>query len=108
MDDEYQWTLHEIAAAGDEVELAVVDVVRQRAPVSGLAERDAVLIEFGRELLTAHRVRPPTYARALEQFGEVDLVGLVNVFARSAGDSVLLIAFAQQLPDGQAPLLHRP
>jgi hypothetical protein len=108
LDDVYQWTLHEVAASDDGLEAAVVDVVRRRAPVAGLAERDAALIELGRELFGAHTVRPSTYARALELFGETDLVDLVNVFARHASDSIVLIAFDQQLPAGQEPLLAVP
>jgi hypothetical protein len=104
-DDVYQWTMNEIAAADDGLDLAIIDLVRQRASVTGLAEKDAVLIEFGRELLTVHNVRPQTYARMLELFGETDLVGFVNLMAKMASDSALLIAFQQHLPAGQEPLL---
>jgi hypothetical protein len=105
LDDVYQWTMNEIAAAQDGLEPAIIDRVRQRAPVSDINEKDAALIEFGREVLTAHTVRPSTYARMLELFGEPDLVGFVNVMAKHASDSTLLIAFQQQLPAGQEPLL---
>jgi hypothetical protein len=103
--DVYQWTMNEIAAPADGLEPAIIDVVRQRAAVNDLTEADAALIEFGRELLTAHTVSPSTYARVLELFSEIDLVGFVNVMAKSASDSTLLIAFQQQLPAGQEPLL---
>ena len=105
LDDVYQWTMNQIAAPEDGLEPTVIDIVRQRATVTGLAETDAALIEFGRELLTVHTVSPSTYARVLEIFGEIDLVGFVNVMAKSASDSALLIAFQQQLPAGQEPLL---
>jgi len=104
-DDVYQWTMNEIAAADDGLDLAIINLVRQRASVTGLAEKDAVLIAFGRELLTVHNVRPQTYARMLELFGETDLVGFVNLMAKMASDSALLIAFQQHLPAGQEPLL---
>ena len=97
--------MNEIAAADDGLDLAIINLVRQRASVTGLAEKDAVLIEFGRELLTVHNVRPQTYARMLELFGETDLVGFVNLMAKMASDSALLIAFQQHLPAGQEPLL---
>src|SRR5690606_29893947 len=101
--DAYQWTLHEIEAGADGLEPTLVDTVRRRGPVTDLAENDAALIEFGRELLTAHRVRPETYARALETFGETDLVDLVNYIAKHVSDSVMLIAFEQRLPTDQPP-----
>ena len=105
MDDVYQWTMNEIEAAADGLDPGIIDIVRERAPVNGLAEGDAALIEFGRELLTDHTVAPPTYARVLAVFGEADLVGFVNLFARHALDATLLIAFQQHLPAGQEPLL---
>jgi len=107
LDDAYQWTLNEIDAAEDGLEAAVIEVVRGRASTQGLAERDRVLIDFGRELLTGHRVDPATYAAAIQQYGEADLVDLVDLFARHANDAALLTAFDQHLPDGQPSLLAR-
>jgi len=108
LEDVYQWTMNEIAAAQDALEPAIIALVRDRAPVTGLAERDAALIQFGRELLTDHTVTPSTYASALALFGEADLVGFVNLFAKQASDAALLIAFQQHLPAGQPPLLTIP
>ncbi len=105
LDAQYQWTMNEVAAPEDGLEPAIIDLVRHRAPVTGLAEREAVLIEFGRELLTEHSVSSPTYARALGIFGERDLVDFVNLMAQHAGDATLLIAFQQHLPAGQEPQL---
>jgi 4-carboxymuconolactone decarboxylase len=105
LDDQYQWTMNELAAAADGPEPAVVEVVRQRVPVIGLDEPDAALIELGRELLGSHTVSAGVYARARELFGQSDLVDFVALMARHARDSILLIAFDQQLPEGQGPLL---
>lgn len=105
LDDQYQWTINELAAASEGPELAVVDVIRHRAPVIELAEPDAALIELGRELLGAHTVSAGVYARALELFGQTNLVDFVDLMAQHARDSTLLIAFDQQLPEGQPPLL---
>jgi hypothetical protein len=44
-------------------------------------------------------------ARARELFGQSDLVDFVELMAQHARDSILLIAFDQQLPEGQGPLL---
>lgn len=106
--DVYQWTMSELAAAEDGLEPAIIDLVRERAAVPNIAQADAVLIEFARELLSAHMVSASTYARALEAFGETNLVGLVNLLARHASDTTLLIAFRQQLPTGRQPLLRLP
>src|SRR5262249_41618038 len=74
-----------------------------------LAEKDAALIELGREVFGKHFVSADTYARALKAFGERDLVDLVDLMGQHAADEVLLIAFDQQLiPLGQKRLLQIP
>jgi 4-carboxymuconolactone decarboxylase len=107
-DAQYQWTVTEIAALKEGVEPTVIDSVRRRQRVNGLSERDAALIEFGRELFARHNVNPETYARALKAFGETDLVDLVSLMAQHSADGVLTIAFDQHLPAGQKPLLPVP
>ena len=107
-DAQYEWSVNEIAALKEGLEPAVIDRVRRRQPVNGLSERDAAVIEFGRELFGKHDVNPQTYARALKAFGERDLVDLVSVMAQESSDAALTIAFDQHLPAGQQPLLPVP
>ena len=107
-DAQYQWTMNELAALEDGLEPSIIELVRHRGPVTGLPEKEAVLIEFGRELFAEHNVSSQTYARALEIFGERDLVDFVNLMAQHAGDATLLTAFDQHLPAGQEPLLPIP
>ena len=76
-------------------------------PLDGLGDNEAALIQFGREVFSAHHVSAGTYARALKIFGERDLVDLVSLMAQHAGDAVLLAAFDQHLPPGQAAALAR-
>src|ERR1051326_613224 len=104
-DDEYQWTINEPIALKNAVESAVIDCVRSGKPVTQLAEKDAALTEFARQLFRNHTVTSETYARALKAFGERDLVDIVDLMAQRTSDGVLLIAFDQQLPAGQSPLL---
>jgi 4-carboxymuconolactone decarboxylase len=107
-DAQYQWTMNELAALEDGLEPSIIELVRHRGPVTGLAEKEAVLIEFGRELFAEHNVSSQTYARALEIFGERDLVDFVDLMGQHAGDATLLTAFDQHLPVGQEPLLEIP
>src|SRR5579863_3441392 len=107
-DAQYDWTVNELAAVKDGLEPAIIDVVRSRKPVAGLAERDACVVEFGRELFGKHNVSSETYARAVKIFGERDLVDLVDVMAQHAREAALLAAFDQHLPAGQKPLLPMP
>jgi alkylhydroperoxidase family enzyme len=104
-DSQYNWTINEPGAVKDGVEPALIDVVRHRRSLDGVAEQDAALIQFGRELFAAHNVSTQTYATALKIFGERDLVDLVALMAQQSADAVMLAAFDQRLPAGQMPLL---
>jgi hypothetical protein len=94
-DAQYEWTVNEPAAVEAGLAPALVDVIRLRRPPTGLADKDAILIDFGRELFRKHNVSPETYARALKAFGERDLVDLVGLMAQRSSDAALLIAFDQ-------------
>jgi 4-carboxymuconolactone decarboxylase len=107
-DEQYDWTVNEVVALKDGPEPSVIDVVRTRQPLTGLGEREAAIIQFGRELFGKHTVSAETYARALKLFGERDLVDMIDLMAQHAGDAVLLTAFDQHLPVGQTPLLPMP
>jgi 4-carboxymuconolactone decarboxylase len=105
-DQQYDWTLTELDALQAGVPAATIDVVRRNARTTGLPEKDAVLIQFGRELLGDHNVTAETYARAKAVFGQQDLSDfVVNVIAPHTRQDVLLTVFDQQLPAGQKPLL---
>jgi 4-carboxymuconolactone decarboxylase len=92
----YQWTVTESAARRDGVEPAVIDVVRSGGPLTGMAEPDAAMIQFGRELFGHHSISAATYARALKLFGERDLVDVVELMAAHVSDATLLAAFDQR------------
>lgn len=105
-DSQYLWTPNELGGARSEgLEPSVIDVVRHRGALNGIAPQDAALIQFGRELFASHNVGADTYATALKTFGERDLVDVVALMAQRAADAVVLAAFDQQLPAGMTPLL---
>ena len=104
-DEQYDWTTNELAARREGLEPAVIDIIRHVKPPTGLGEKEAAIIQFGRELFGRHYVSAETYARALKIFGERDLVDFVNLMALHADEDTLLTAFDQRLPAGQEPLL---
>jgi 4-carboxymuconolactone decarboxylase len=105
-DQQYDWTMTEISAQRDGVAPAVIDIIRSGRPATTVGEKEATIIEFGRELFAQHYVTADTYARALRVFGERDLVDLIGVMAQHADDAALLTVFDQQLPAGQTALLR--
>jgi 4-carboxymuconolactone decarboxylase len=104
-DQQYDWTMNEPTARKDGLEPMIIDIVRDRKPLTELGEKETAIIEFGRELFGKHTVTAETYARALKIFGETDLVDLVDLMAQHSTDATLLTAFDQHLPVGQKPLL---
>ena len=108
-DDQYTWTLTEPVAVENGLAPAVIDVIRSGRSVAGLGDKEAALIEFGRQLFGPHTVTSETYASALEAVGgSTNLVDLVDLMAQHVSDATLLIAFDQHLPAGVEPLLTMP
>jgi len=107
-DSRFEWAAHEPEALKEGVIQAIVDVVKHRKPVAGLDERDAVIIEMGRELFRSKKLSSATYRRALAQFGARGLVDLIELMGNYAGTALLLAAFDMQLDPGTSALLPVP
>jgi 4-carboxymuconolactone decarboxylase len=108
LDQQVFWTLHELEARKQGLEAPIIDLVRYRKPLTGLSEREAAVIQAGREMIGLHKVSPETYAHAVRLFGErdaLDLAFLMEEYAEACG---ILTVFNQQLPAGQKPLLPIP
>ena len=105
-DSQVDWTMNEPKALEAGVEPELIDVIRHGRPLTGLDEKDAALIAFGRELFgEVHNVSAETYARTEQAFGVQDLVDIVGLMGAHAADAAVLAAFDQHLPEGVEPLL---
>ena len=107
-DAPFEWSLHEMEAVAVGLDPAVIDVVRNRGPVSGLGDPEAIIIQAGREIFGAHRLSAETYRRAVTRFGEANFVDVVDLMARYAGTAARLAAFNQQMPPGWPQFLPLP
>jgi 4-carboxymuconolactone decarboxylase len=103
MDQQFEWTLHEQEALKEGLEPAIIDLVRFRRPVQGLGDKEATIIQAGRELFQTHRLSRDLFAKAHALFGTKTLVDLVCLMGNYAGTALLLTAFDQQLPEGMEP-----
>ena len=56
IDQQYEWSAHELAGRRQGLEQPVIDVVKYNRDVAGLSDKDATLITFGRTLFREHRV----------------------------------------------------
>lgn len=105
LDSQFEWTTHEPAALKAGVSPALVDLVKRRGSTTGPPERDAAVIELGREALSRRPVTSATYARALKAFGAKELVDLTLLIGEYSATAVLLNTFNQQLRPGEPGLL---
>jgi 4-carboxymuconolactone decarboxylase len=105
LDSQFEWCAHEAGALRQGISPQIVDIIKYRKDTAALDEPDAIVIELGREIFTARKVAPATFARALSQFGRRALVDLAALMGNYAGTAALLTAFDMQLDPGQTPLL---
>jgi 4-carboxymuconolactone decarboxylase len=102
---QFEWTAHEPEALREGVPQEIIEIIKHRGSVAGIADSDAIVIELGREIFRNRKVASATFARALRQFGSKGLVDLVALMGNYAATAVLLTTFDMQLPPGQPPLL---
>jgi 4-carboxymuconolactone decarboxylase len=108
LDCEYVWTAHEPQGLKAGLQPEIVDVVRFRKSPEGLTEKDAVIIQLGREAIGKHHVSPEVAARALNLFGKTGLVNIVSLMGDYASTAILLNAFDQHVRPADKPLLPIP
>ena len=105
VDGQYIWTAHEPSARKEGLADTIIDVIRYRRPLTGMGEKEAALIQLGREALGEHKVRQETFAQAAKLFSTHDLVSYIALMLHYASSGTLLNTFDQQLRPGQTPLL---
>jgi 4-carboxymuconolactone decarboxylase len=108
MDNQFEWSAHETAGRKAGVEPVVIDIIKYRSPITGLGEKETLIIRFGRELFGQNKVSSPTFAEALRLFGRRGVVDLSSLMAFYSATSALLNAFDMQSPEGQKPQLPVP
>ena len=106
---QYEWTAHERGARRVGVAEEVIDVIKHNRATSGLPEKEAAAIEFGRALLRGNRQVPPElFAKMVSLFGERGTIEITMVMGDYAMTAMLLNAVNQQLPSDWEPLLPVP
>ena len=108
MDNQFEWTAHEISGLKAGVEPAIIDLIKYRRPITGLGEKETVIIRLGRELFAQRKVSSDTFAATLRLFGRKGVVDLISLMANYSATAALLNAVDMQLPEGQEPLLPLP
>lgn len=104
-DQQYEWSSHEPAGRRQGLEQAVIDVVKYNRDVTGLSDKDATLIVFGRALFREHRVSSELWEKMVSHFGRQRTVQLLMIMGDYFRVALMLNAVDQHLPPGREPLL---
>jgi 4-carboxymuconolactone decarboxylase len=107
-DQPYEWSLHEMQAIAVGLDPAEIDVVRNRKPLAGLPEREALVLKMAHEIFAGHQLTSATFAEGLKIFGQKNFVDIIGLMANYSGTSATLSAFNQQMPPGWKQFLPLP
>jgi 4-carboxymuconolactone decarboxylase len=105
IDQQYEWSAHEPAGLRQGLEQSVIDVVKYDRPVTGLAEKDATLITFGRSLLRENAVSSELWADMVRLFGRQNTIDLLGIMGDYLRVGIMLNAVNQQQPPSRPALL---
>ena len=108
MDCVYVWTAHEPNALKAGLQQEIIDTVKFRRPLTKLAEKDAVIVQLGRDVISKHKVGSDTFARAQKLFGNQGLVNIVALMGDYAATTMLLNVADQHVRPKDTPLLPIP
>ena len=99
-----EWNGHEATALKNGVDAKLLDIIRRRAPLSGVADKDAAVVRFGRQMFSDKKVDAATFAKIVEFYGRrgaMDMVAVMNTYAVSG---FFAIAVDEQPAPGKSPL----
>jgi alkylhydroperoxidase family enzyme len=99
-----EWNGHEATALKNGVDAKLLDIVRKRAALTGVDEKDAVVISFGRQMLTDKKVDSATFAKLSEVYGKKGAMDVVAVMITYADSGFYGIAVNEQPAAGKQPL----
>jgi len=105
IDQQYEWSAHEPAGLRQGLEQSVIDVVKNNRPVTGLSDKDATFITFGRTLYREHHVSSELWAKMISLFGRQHTVELMTIMGDYFRVGFMLNAVDQQQPPDRPALL---
>jgi hypothetical protein len=66
IDQQYEWSSHEISGLRQGLEQSVIDIVKYNREVTGLSDKDGTLITFGRTLYREHHVSSELWQKMVD------------------------------------------
>ena len=105
IDQQYEWSAHEPAGRRQGLEQAVIDVVKYNREVSGLSDKDATMITFGRTLLREHKISSELWQKMVGHFGRQHTVDVMAIMGDYIRVGIMMNAVDQHLPPNREALL---
>ena len=105
IDQQYEWSAHELTGLRQGLEQSVIDVVKYNRDVAELSDKDATLITFGRVLFREHRVGSELWEKMVSHFGRQHTVEIMAIMGEYFRVGFMLNAIDQHLPPGRKALL---
>jgi hypothetical protein len=105
IDQQFEWSAHEPAGLRQGLEQSVIDVVKFDRDVTGLSDKDATLITFGRTLYRGHGVSSELWEKMVGHFGRQHTVVLMTIMGEYFRVGFMLNAVDQHLPPERKALL---
>jgi 4-carboxymuconolactone decarboxylase len=99
-----EWNAHEASAVKAGVDPKVIDVVRRNGALTGLDEKDAAVIRFGRQIFHDGAMDSATFAKAAQVFGRRGAMDLVAVMSTYAVSGFYAIAVDEHMAPGRTDL----
>ena len=104
-DQKFVWAAHETAGSRAGVEQPIIDAIKFNRDLTGIPEKEAVLIRYARQLLREHKVSPDLFAKSVDLFGRQSVIELTAMMGHYMAIGLLLDAADQQLPPDTTALL---
>ena len=108
MDCAYVWTAHEPAAQKAGLQQSIIDAVKYRRPLTSVGEKEAVIVQLGRDSIGKHKVSADTFARAVKLFGNEGVVNIVSLIGDYAATTILANVADQHVRPTDKSLLPIP
>ena len=99
MDCPFIWNAHSASGRRSGLPDALVDNLRDKKELTGMATDEAAVVHYGQEFFRTHRVSPATFDAALAQFGVRGLAELTNLMGFYATLAFNANAFGMDLPE---------
>ncbi len=99
-----EWNGHLAAAKRAGVDDKLLDVIKTNGALTGLDDKDATVLRFGRQLYRDKKVDSATFAKVVQYWnkrGAMDMVAVMNTYAVSG---FFAVAVDEHSPEGTAEL----